>query len=284
MGRPLSMDDLLKAAQATAEEEQAKKQPGEETDAAMEAEEKEKKKEKAEAPSSEETKTSSLVHLADALRATAVWLDKQAGDVPFSEPTAGGGTTAGGQVTIEPPVTGEQPHPKATPMPGHDATATGSLGAGGAMPNTEEDPLTHQTQDQPGNTTADETGKTSSGPARSQPVAAEQSKVSHYVRALARQKLAADPIDVAPEPGGDPAGGGGDVGYTEPTDQSGLLRNDAAATNMTPQQAEEKSKVQDLRPLFQEQPETNAEGGDGTPNVDAKLGWYRRLSSLMEGR
>lgn len=287
MGRPLSLDDLMKAAQATEEEYQAKKkQPGEKSDEEMEKEEKEEKekaKEKAETPASEETKTSSLVHLADALRATATWLDKEAGDVPFSEPAAGGGTTAGGQVTTEPEVTGEQPHPKSTPMPDHDATKKEPLGAGGAMKNTEEDPLTHQTQEQPGNSTATQTGKTSSGPTKSQPVAAEQAKVSYLVRALAQQKTAATPMDVAPEPGGDPPGPGGEVGYTEPTDQTGQLQNDAAATNLTPQQAEDTTQKPDLRPLLKEQPEAHAEGGHGTPNVDTKLGWYQRLEALMGG-
>jgi len=192
--------------------------------------------------------------------------------------------TAAGQVTIEPAVTGEQPHPTSTPTPDHDATKTEPLGPGGAMKNTEQDPLTQQTQAEPGNSTAMETGNTSSGPARSQPIAAEQSKVSHYVRALAQQKLAATPVDVAAEPGGDPPGPGGEVGYTEPTDKTNLLSGDAAATNLTPQQAEDSTQKPDLRPLLQEQPETHAEGGQGTPNVDPKLGWYQRLSALTEGR
>jgi hypothetical protein len=285
MRNPLSIDDLMKAAQAAAEEETSTKQPGEKTDEEMEKEEKQKAKDKAETPSTEETKTSSLVHLADSLRATAVWLDKQAGGgVPFSEPTDGGGVTAGGQVTIEPEVTGEQPHPSPTPMPDHDATKTEPLGPGGGMKNTMQDPLTTQTQAEPGSSTAMETGKTTSGPTKSQPIAAEQAKVSHVIKALAQQKLAATPQDVAPEPGGNPPGPGGMVGYTEPTDQSNLLQNDAAATNMTPQQAEDSTQKPDLRPLLQEQPETHAEGGDGTPNVDSKLAWYQRLSNIMAGR
>lgn len=286
MSRPLSMDDLMKAASATEEEEQAKKQPGEKTDQEMEKEEKDKAKEKAETPASEETKTSSLNHLAEALRATATWLDKEAGDVPFSEPTAGGGTTAGGAVTIEPAVTGEQPHPQvtSTKVPDHDATKTDALGPGGAMDNTEQDPLTQQTQAEPGNSTAMETGKTSSGPARSQPIAAEQSKVSHVVRELAKQKQAAVPVDVAAEPAGDPPGPAGEVGYTEPTDKTNLLNNDAAATNLTPQQAEDTTQKPDLRPLLQEQPETHAEGGSGTPNVDPKLAaWQQRLNAALKG-
>ena len=281
MGRPLSMDDLMKAAQAT--EEEKAKQPGEKSDEEMEKEDKEKAKAKAEAPASEETKTSSLVHLADALMATATWLDKEAGDVPFSEPTTGGGTTAGGAVTIEPAVTGEQPHPTTTPMPDHDATKTEPLGAGGAMKNTTQDPLTQQTQAEPGNSTAMDTGKTRSGPMKTQPLAANQSKVSHLVRQMAQQKLAATPIDVAPEPGGNPPAAGGMVGYTDPTDQTGLLQNDAAATNLTPQAAEDKTQKPDLKPLLQEQPETHAQGGDGTPNVDSKLAWYQRLSTLIGG-
>lgn len=285
MARPLSMDDLMKAAQAT-EEEKAKTEPGEKTDQEMEKEEKEKAKEKAETPASEETKTSSLVHLADSLRATAAWLDKEAGDVPFSEPTAGGGTTAGGAVTIEPAVTGEQPHPQvtSTKVPDHDATKMPSLGAGGAVPNTEQDPLTQQTQAEPGNSTAMETGKTTSGPTKTQPLAAEQSKVSHLVRGLAQQKLAATPVDVAAEPGGNPPAPGGMVGYTEPTDKTNLLNGDAAATNLTPQQAETATQAPaEMKLLLQEQPEVHAEGGDGTPNVDAKVAAYQRLNTLLGG-
>lgn len=292
MRKGYTLDDLIKAAQEQGKDEEdkdkekEKKPQGEKSDEELKEEEKKKKQE---TPPEEEMKTSSLKDLAEGVRACAGWVDKIAeGPVPFSEPTAGGGTQAGGQVTLEPKVEGTQPHPSPTPIPEHDATKVPTLGTGGAMPTTEDDPLTTQTQAQPGDTTATDTGKTTSGTTKSQPIAADQAKVAELgaaLRELITQKTAATPIDEKAVPAGDPPAGGGDVGYTEPTEHVPVVSGgDAAATNLTAQQAEAQTQKPDLAPLLVEQPETHAESGPGTPNVDPKLGaWRERLINMIGG-
>jgi hypothetical protein len=289
MNAPYSLDDLIKAGQAQAEAE--KKDQGEKTDEEIAAEEKKKEKEQAEAPTSEETKTSALKDLADSLRASAEWLDKQAGPVPFSEPTKGGGVGDGGQVTVEPQVTGEQTSTQNLSAQGsEDPTKIPTLGTAGAVPNTETDPLTTQTQAEPAQSTAKDTGKTSTGPAKSQPLAADGAKVAELVtqiRETAKAKMAATPIDTAAAPAGDRPDAPGVVGSQEPpaSEQVPIVQGgDAAATNMTPQAAEQATSVPDMKPLLNAKPEVHAEGGDGTPNVDTKLGsWQQRVLNIIEG-
>jgi hypothetical protein len=255
-------------------EKAQEKAPGEKTDEEMEKEEEKKKKETP--PESEETKTSSILRFSDALRATAQWVTKVAqGPVAFSEPATGGQTEAGGEMSVEPAVTGEQPHPTPQPMPEHDATAEKPLQADGTVGNTTNDPLTTQTQAEPGHSDAMETGKTNSGTTKSQPLAADAAKTGAYLRSLI--KSAATPEDTAAAPAGQPAGAdtttsGGEVGGTEPTEQVPVVSGgDAAATNLTSQQAQSQTQVPDINPLLVEQATPNADSGQGTPNVDTKL-------------
>jgi hypothetical protein len=286
-----TLDDLIKAGQAQAEAEEEKKEQGEKTDEEVESEEKKKEKREAETSTSEETKTSALKDLADSLRASAVWIDKVAGPVPFSEPTTGGGVGEGGAVTIEPQVTGEQTSTQNFTAEGsEDPTKVPTLGTAGAVPNTETDPLTTQTQAEPAQSTAMQTGKTTSGPAKSQPLAADGAKVAEfgaYLRGLTQVKMAAEPTDEAATPAGDRPDAPGVVGSVEPpaSEQVPIVQGgDAAASKMTPQAAEQATSVPDMKPLLNATPKVHAEGGEGTPNVDAKLGsWQQRVLGIIEG-
>jgi hypothetical protein len=286
-----TLDDLIKAGQAQAEAEEEKKEQGEKTDEEVESEEKKKEKREAETSTSEETKTSALKDLADSLLASAMWIDKVAGPVPFSEPTTGGGVGEGGAVTIEPQVTGEQTSTQnLTAQGSEDPTKVPTLGTAGAVPNTETDPLTTQTQAEPAQSTAMQMGKTTSGPAKSQPLAADGAKVAEfgaYLRQYAKVKMAAEPIDETATPAGDRPDAPGVVGSVEPSssEQVPIVQGgDAAAYNLTPQAAAQATWVPDMKPLLNATPEVYAEGGDGTPNMDAKLGsWKQRVLGIIEG-
>jgi len=243
-----SIEDLMKAAQASAEDETRKDEEKEE----KKKTEAMKEESKEEVEGTEETKTSSLNDLAAQLRLVSNWITKTAGEVP-----------------VEPPVTGEQPHPTPHPTAEQDATAEKPLGEAGAVGNTETDPLTTQQQAQPAQTTADQTGKTSSGPAKSQPLAADGAKVAE-IGAWLRNKIAATPVDTAAAPMSYPTGSG-EVGGSEPTDKVPELSGDAAASNMTAQQAENRTWKPDMAPLLSEKPENHAESGDGAPVIEPKL-------------
>ena len=271
----MTLEALIKAGQEQAMEEK-KREAGEKTDEEMEKEE-EAKKEKKEAPESDETKTASVQFLANALRATSAWITKTSGEVSM-EPAP---LQEAGQVPIAPPVEGEQPHPQPNPPADRDPTAEKPLGTAGTVGNTETPPLQGQTQAEPGNSTAMETGKTTSGPTKSRPLAADGAKTAG---ATIREflKAAATPEDTQSFPGGEPAGAdttasGGEVGYTAPTDKIPQLAGDAAAYNATAQSAEDTTQKPDLKPLLVTPPETHAYSGDGTPDVDSKLGAYLRM-------
>jgi hypothetical protein len=250
-GSGYTIEDLIKAGQAQAEENEK------EEEMEYEGEKKKKEEKKESPPDEEETKTSSVKGLAHELRMVSAWVTKTAGEVP-----------------VEPPVTGDQTYPT-SPSQSADRTPTDKepLGTAGAVGNTESDPLTTQTQAQPAQTTADNTGKTSSGPAKSQPVAAHAAKVAsaEELGAWLRNKIAATPEDGPAAPMTYPTGSG-EVGGSEPTDKVPELSGDAAATNMTAQQAENRTWKPDMAPVLQEQPKNHAESGQGEPNVDAKIG------------
>jgi len=273
-----TLEALIKAGQEQAMEEKRQEAPGEETDEEMEKKEKEKKSK--EAPSdSDETKTAAVRQLADALEATGEYVVKVGADTSI-EPAP---LQEGGQVPVQTPPTGEQPHPQPNPPADRDPAAEKTLGQGGTVGNTEHLPLAGQTQQEPGNSTAMDTGKTSSGTTKSQPVAAEQAKVSSLDGSSIRQflKSAAMPEDTQSFPAGEPAGAdstasGGEVGYTAPTETMPQVSGDAATTRTTAQEAENVTQKPDLNPLLQTQPENHSASGDGAPNVDSKLGAYIR--------
>ena len=271
----MTLEALIKAGQEQAMEEK-REEAGEKTDEELEKEEKKKEENKG-APDYEETKTSSVQFLANALRATSNWVTKTSGEVSM-EPAP---LQEAGQVPIAPPVTGEQPHPQPNPPADRDPTAEKPLGTAGTVGNTEQLPLAGETQAEPGLSTAMETGKTTSGPTKSQPLAADGAKTAGaFIRNYI--KTAATPEDTQSFPGGEPAGAdttasGGEVGYTAPTDKLPQLAGDAAATNMTAQSAEDTTQKPDLKPLLATPPETHAYSGDGTPDVDSKLGAYLRM-------
>lgn len=276
MGK-ITLEALIKAGQEQAMEEK-KQDAGEKSDEELEKDEKEKKTKEA-PPESEETKTASVKSLADALRACGEYVIKTGADVSI-EPAP---LQEAGQVPIAPAVTGEQPHPQPNPPADRDPTAEKPLGTAGTVGNTEQQPLKGQEQQEPGLSTADQTGKTTSGTTEKKPVAAEQAKVSSFDGGSIRSfiKNAATPEDTQSFPAGEPAGAdttvpGGEVGYTKPTEQLPEVMGDAKATNLTAQKAEDATQKPDIKPLLETPPENHASSGDGSPDVDSKLGAYIR--------